>query len=88
MPIKKPVSILKLAIALIRRIAPLARATARAGADAALGGFGGLFDLRAAGYTDPILVAGADGGRHQGETGNCSRAPRHNRYRPCRHVRQ
>jgi phosphoribosylformylglycinamidine cyclo-ligase len=47
--------------ALIRRIAPLARATARAGADGALGGFGGLFDLKAAGFTDPILVAGTDG---------------------------
>ncbi|MEX0644816.1 MAG: phosphoribosylformylglycinamidine cyclo-ligase, partial [Parvularculaceae bacterium] len=34
---------------LVERIAPLAKATARAGADAALGGFGGVFDLRAAG---------------------------------------
>jgi phosphoribosylaminoimidazole synthetase len=47
--------------ALVRRIAPLARATARAGADAALGGFGGLFDLKAAGFKDPILVSGTDG---------------------------
>lgn len=47
--------------ALVRRIAPLARATARAGADAALGGFGGLFDLKAAGFVDPILVSGTDG---------------------------
>jgi len=42
-------------------IAPLARSTARAGAESALGGFGGLFDLGAAGYTDPILVAATDG---------------------------
>ncbi len=47
--------------ALVRRIAPLARATARAGADAALGGFGGLFDLKATGFADPILVSGTDG---------------------------
>jgi phosphoribosylformylglycinamidine cyclo-ligase len=47
--------------ALVDRIAPLARATARAGADAALGGFGGLFDLKAAGFKDPLLVAATDG---------------------------
>ena len=47
--------------ALVRRIAPLARATARPGADGALGGFGGLFDLRAAGFSDPVLVAATDG---------------------------
>jgi phosphoribosylformylglycinamidine cyclo-ligase len=47
--------------ALIRRIAPLARATARSGADAELGGFGGFFDPRAAGYKDPLLVAANDG---------------------------
>jgi phosphoribosylformylglycinamidine cyclo-ligase len=42
-------------------IKPLVRATARAGADAEIGGFGGLFDLKAAGYRDPILVAANDG---------------------------
>jgi phosphoribosylformylglycinamidine cyclo-ligase len=42
-------------------IKPLVRATARPGADAEIGGFGGLFDLKAAGYTDPILVAANDG---------------------------
>lgn len=42
-------------------IKPLAKATARPGADAGLGGFGALFDLKAAGYRDPILVAGTDG---------------------------
>ena len=47
--------------ALVRTIAPLARATRRPGADADLGGFGGLFDLKAAGFTDPLLVAANDG---------------------------
>ena len=47
--------------ALVRAIAPLAKATRRAGADADLGGFGGFFDLRAAGFTDPLLVAANDG---------------------------
>ncbi len=47
--------------ALVRAIAPLARATARPGADAELGGFGGFFDLKAAGYSDPLLVAANDG---------------------------
>jgi phosphoribosylformylglycinamidine cyclo-ligase len=42
-------------------IKPLVRATARPGAGAEIGGFGGLFDLKAAGYTDPILVAANDG---------------------------
>ena len=42
-------------------IKPLAKATARAGSDAGLGGFGALFDLKAAGYRDPILVATTDG---------------------------
>jgi phosphoribosylformylglycinamidine cyclo-ligase len=47
--------------ALITRIAPAAAATRRPGSDAELGGFGGLFDLKAAGYSDPILVASTDG---------------------------
>ncbi len=47
--------------ALVRAIAPLAKATRRAGADADLGGFGGFFDLRAAGFNDPLLVAANDG---------------------------
>ena len=42
-------------------IAPHAKRTRRRGADASLGGFGGLFDLRAAGFSDPILVAATDG---------------------------
>jgi phosphoribosylformylglycinamidine cyclo-ligase/phosphoribosylamine--glycine ligase/phosphoribosylglycinamide formyltransferase/phosphoribosylformylglycinamidine cyclo-ligase len=47
--------------ALVKMIAPLARATARPGADAELGGFGGFFDPKAAGYKDPLLVAANDG---------------------------
>jgi len=47
--------------ALVSRIAPFARATRRPGTDADLGGFGGLFDLRAAGFRDPVLVASTDG---------------------------
>src|SRR5919205_1074585 len=47
--------------ALVKAIAPLAKATARPGADASLGGFGGFFDLKAAGYADPLLVAANDG---------------------------
>ena len=47
--------------ALVRAIGPLAKATARPGADAELGGFGGFFDPRAAGYADPLLVAANDG---------------------------
>src|SRR5258708_34272709 len=42
-------------------IKPMVRATARAGADAEIGGFGGLFDLKAAGFKDPVLVAATDG---------------------------
>jgi phosphoribosylformylglycinamidine cyclo-ligase len=63
--------------ALVKAIGPLARSTARPGADAELGGFGGFFDLKAAGYVDPLLVAANDGvgtklklaieaGRHDG----------------------
>jgi phosphoribosylformylglycinamidine cyclo-ligase len=47
--------------ALVEAIKPLARATRRSGADAALGGFGALFDLKAAGYDDPLLVSTTDG---------------------------
>ncbi|NNC36896.1 MAG: phosphoribosylformylglycinamidine cyclo-ligase [Hyphomonadaceae bacterium] len=46
---------------LIEIIKPLAKSTKRPGAGADLGGFGGAFDLRAAGYTDPILISGTDG---------------------------
>jgi phosphoribosylformylglycinamidine cyclo-ligase len=63
--------------ALVRAIAPLAKSTRRPGANAELGGFGGFFDLKAAGFNDPLLVAANDGvgtklklaiesGRHSG----------------------
>src|SRR6201991_369190 len=63
--------------ALVRAIGPLAKSTRRPGADADLGGFGGVFDLKATGYKDPLLVAANDGvgtklklaiesGRHEG----------------------
>ena len=47
--------------AMVDRIKPLVRATRRPGATAEIGGFGGLFDLKAAGFRDPILVAANDG---------------------------
>lgn len=46
---------------LVELIKPMVRATRRPGADAEIGGFGGLFDLKAAGFHDPILVAANDG---------------------------
>ena len=46
---------------MVELIKPLVRATARAGADAEIGGFGGLFDLKRLGMTDPVLVAATDG---------------------------
>ncbi|ODT46712.1 MAG: phosphoribosylformylglycinamidine cyclo-ligase, partial [Methylobacterium sp. SCN 67-24] len=47
--------------AMVDAIKPLVRSTRRPGADAEIGGFGGLFDLKAAGFSDPILVAANDG---------------------------
>jgi phosphoribosylformylglycinamidine cyclo-ligase len=46
---------------LVEKIKPHVRSTRRPGADGEIGGFGGLFDLRAAGFTDPVLVAANDG---------------------------
>lgn len=46
---------------MVEMIKPLVRATRRPGADAEIGGFGGLFDLKRAGFTDPVLVAATDG---------------------------
>ncbi len=46
---------------LVERIKPLVRATRRPGAEAHIGGFAGLFDLKAAGFSDPVLVAANDG---------------------------
>ncbi|MGH6875070.1 MAG: phosphoribosylformylglycinamidine cyclo-ligase [Aestuariivirgaceae bacterium] len=47
--------------AFVEAIKPLAGTTARAGSDSALGGFGALFDIKACGYRDPVLVAANDG---------------------------
>ncbi len=47
--------------ALVEAIKPIVRSTSRPGADAEIGGFGGLFDLKAVGYRDPVLVAATDG---------------------------
>ena len=47
--------------ALVEAIRPLAAATARAGSNPDLGGFGGLFDLKACGFDDPVLIAANDG---------------------------
>lgn len=47
--------------ALVEKIKPMVRSTRRPGADGEIGGFGGLFDLKAAGFTDPVLVAANDG---------------------------
>ncbi|MCC0033085.1 MAG: phosphoribosylformylglycinamidine cyclo-ligase [Brucellaceae bacterium] len=46
---------------LVEKIKPMVRSTRRPGADGEIGGFGGLFDLKAAGFTDPVLVAANDG---------------------------
>jgi phosphoribosylformylglycinamidine cyclo-ligase len=46
---------------MVELIKPLVRATRRAGADSEIGGFGGLFDLKPAGFADPVLVAATDG---------------------------
>ncbi|WGM47906.1 Phosphoribosylformylglycinamidine cyclo-ligase [Brevundimonas sp. NIBR10] len=62
---------------LVEAIKPLAKSTRRPGAEASLGGFGALFDLKAAGFVDPLIVATTDGvgtklkiaietGRHDG----------------------
>jgi phosphoribosylformylglycinamidine cyclo-ligase len=46
---------------LVDAIKPLTRSTARPGADGTIGGFGGVFDLKAAGYADPLLISATDG---------------------------
>ena len=47
--------------ALVDRIKPMVKATQRSGADGSIGGFGGAFDLKAAGFKDPVLISGTDG---------------------------
>lgn len=47
--------------ALVEAIKPLAKSTKRPGAEGGLGGFGGLFDLKATGFKDPVLVSATDG---------------------------
>lgn len=47
--------------ALVDRIKPMVKSTRRPGADGTIGGFGGVFDLKAAGFNDPVLVSGTDG---------------------------
>ncbi|KAK2461600.1 hypothetical protein APHAL10511_006063 [Amanita phalloides] len=47
--------------ALVEAIRPFVRSTRRVGSDAEIGGFGGIFDLKAVGYSDPVLVSGTDG---------------------------
>jgi len=46
---------------LVDRIKPMVKATQRLGADGSIGGFGGAFDLKAAGFKDPVLISGTDG---------------------------
>lgn len=46
---------------LVDAIKPFVRATKRVGSDGKIGGFGGIFDLKAVGYKDPLLVSGTDG---------------------------
>ena len=62
--------------------------TRRSGAGAELGGFGGLFDLKAAGFVDPILVAANDGVGTKVEDRDRERRIRHDRHRPGGDVRQ
>ncbi len=69
-------------------IKPLVRATARAGAGAEIGGFGGLFDLKAAGFHRPDPGCRDRRRRHQGQDRDRNLPPRHDRHRPGRHVGQ
>lgn len=46
---------------LVEAIKPLVKATRRSGSEGVIGGFGGVFDLKATGYKDPVLVSGTDG---------------------------
>ena len=74
--------------ALVDRIKPLVKATSRPGADSDIGGFGGLFDLKRAGFDDPILVAANDGVGNEAEDRDRNRTASHGRHRSRCHVRQ
>ena len=84
----RPASTSMPARALVDQIAPFARATARTGAIPALGGFGGLFDLAACGFRDPVLVATTDGVGTKVLLAAEAGAHRAGRHRPGRDVRQ
>ena len=73
---------------MVELIKPLVRATARPGADAEIGGFGGLFDLKRAGLYRPGPGRRHRRRRHQGQDRHRDRPPRHHRHRPGRHVGQ
>ena len=73
---------------MVEMIKPLVRATARPGADAEIGGFGGLFDLKRAGFKDPVLVAANDGVGTKVKIAIETGLPRHDRHRSRRHVGQ
>src|SRR5258705_3310689 len=60
---------------LVDLIKPMVRATARAGAEAEIGGFGGLFDLKAAGFKDPLFGAATDGVGTKGKIAIQTRLP-------------
>ncbi len=73
---------------LVEKIKPAVRSTRRPGADGEIGGFGGLFDLKAAGFTDPVLVAANDGVGTKLKIAIDANLPRYGRHRPRRHVRE
>ena len=73
--------------ALVKAIGPLVKATRRPGADAEIGGFGGLFDLAAVGYADPVLVATTDGVGTKLKLA-IEHARHDRRHRSCRDVRE
>ena len=73
---------------MVELIKPLVRATARPGADAEIGGFGGLFDLKRAGLPGPDPGRRNRRRRHQADDRDRDRAARHDRHRPGRDVGQ
>ena len=73
---------------LVQHIKPLAKSTARPGSEPSLGGFGALFDLKAAGFEDPLIVATTDGVGTKLKIAIETGPPRRRRHRPGRHVRQ